>query len=401
MQNLELKLMCDEIENELGREFESINDFIFKNPEISSEEYISSNYLVDIMKKCGFKVTFPYCGFDTAFLAEFGDEKGPTIAFLAEYDALPGYTEDRVPGHTCGHNWIAAATTGVSIVLSKIVKKTGGKIILIGTPAEETLGSKVDMIKEGAFENIDIVLQPHLESFNDINCKALALDAIEFNYTGKATHAASYPHEGINALDAVQLMFAGVNALRQQLKSDVKISGIVTEGGAAPNIIPQKATCRYYIRSTSREYLDLVSQKIINCARGAELMTGAIMEYTYFENSFEDILNVPLLQDTLRRNMVALGIDNFCDSSVAPSGSSDIGNVSKVCPTMYFEVDIESDRTFYTHDEIALDYVNSEYAYAKLHQVIKIMARTAIDLLLDHKLIEEIQKTHRMLRSLN
>lgn len=170
----------------------------------------------------------------------WGNAEGPCIAFIAEYDALPvvfrwkmnvkrGSGKIIKPGHTCGHNWIAAAAVGASLGLSKL-KGLDGRVVLIGTPAEETVGSKVDMVKAGAFDDVDIVIEPHLESFTDINCTALALDALEFRFYGKATHAASYPYKGINALDSVQLMFAGVNALRQQLREDVKICGIITSG---------------------------------------------------------------------------------------------------------------------------------------------------------------------------
>lgn len=404
-----LKKTFKNLEKTYGEEFEEISNFIFMNPELSGFEFASSAYLADYMKNHGFSVDTGYCGYETALRAEFilGNGDGPTIAFLAEYDALPVADSNNitsikrtVPGHSCGHNWISAATAGVCVTLSKS-EGINGKVVLIGTPAEETIGSKVDMIKQGAFEDIDIVMQPHLESFTDINCTALASDAIEFRFYGKATHAASYPHKGINALDAVQLMFSGVNAMRQQLRDDAKICGIVCSGGEAPNIIPDYASAKYSIRAADRNYLNEVTQRVVNCARGAELMTNASMQYEYFENPTDDILNVKTLQNMLKENMIEEGINNIGDTAVMPTGSSDIGNVSQVCPTMYFEIDIEADKPFYTHSEIALEYVNSDYAYRKLHQVIRIMGNISLELYEDKQLVESIKKEHLMSRSIN
>lgn len=392
-------------------EFEEISNFIFLNPELSGVEYVSSAYLMDYMRANGFDVTADYCGYDTAFRAEYtlGTGEGPAIAFLAEYDALPVSNTSKsgqakslkmtVPGHSCGHNWISATTAGSCVCLSKM-DELDGRIILIGTPAMETVGCKVDMVKQGAFDDIDIVMQPHLEGFTDINCTALASDAIEFRFSGKATHAASYPHKGINALDAVQLMFSGVNAMRQQLKDDVKICGIVTSGGDVSKVIPEFASCRYSIHAAERAYLNEVSRRVIDCARGAELMTGAQMSYEYFENSTDDILNVELLQALLKKSMIEEGIENIRDDAVMPTGSSDIGNVSQACPTMYFELDIESDQPFYTHEDIALDYVNSSFAYKKIHQAIRIMSNVAIELISDTMLVDEVKKQHMKKRNI-
>ena len=416
--DLHIKELMDgfrKIEQEISSEIEDVCNFIFNNPELSGEEYVCSAFLADIMESNGFFVEMNYCDYDTALRAEFvlGNGEGPCIAFIAEYDALPvvfsvgnerkskkGSSKIIKPGHTCGHNWIAAAAVGASLGLSKL-KGLDGRVVLIGTPAEETVGSKVDMVKTGAFDDVDIVIEPHLESFTDINCTALALDALEFRFYGKATHAASYPYKGINALDSVQLMFAGVNALRQQLREDVKICGIITSGGEASNIIPDYASCRYTIRAKDRLSLNEVTQKIINCARGAELMTGAILEYDFFENQTDDILNVDILQEIIKKHMIEEGIGNINDSFIYPTGSSDIGNVSQVCPTMYFEIDIEAGPEFATHEKNALAYVNSEYAYRKLHQVIRIMGNMSIELFTDLPGVERIKKRHRELRSVN
>lgn len=386
-----LKKLSYKIVDELKEEFEEVCDFIFKNPELGGKEYISSKYLVDKIANYGFNVTIPYCNIDTAFRAELGDEEGPVIAFLAEYDALPGYGENNEAGHACGHNWIAASTLGASVVLSKLKERFNGKIVLIGTPAEETIGYKCDLVKSGAFDNIDIVFQMHLESCNNINCKALAMDSIEFKFEGVAAHAASHPHMGVNALDAVNLTFAGINAIRQHVKPDVRIHGIISEGGQAPNIVPDKASCKFYIRASDRKYLNEVTSKVINCAKGAELMTGAKLTYRNFENSFDNIVNNKILQKIMKENLKAVGITEFIEGSDGPTGSTDIGNVSQVCPTMYTEIKLAINPMSYVHEKEFLQHVNSKEAYDKLHKSIKSMVGASLELYLDLELIQNIK----------
>ena len=386
-----IKQRTYEIEDELSKEIEAVSDFIFNNPELGDEEYISSKYLVDKMKEYGFNTVYPYCNLDTAFRAELGDESGPTIAFLAEYDALPGYGENKEPAHACGHNWIAASTLGACIVLSKLKENFKGKIVLIGTPAEESTGGKCDLVKAGAFDDIDVCYQMHIESFNNVNCKALAMDSLEFSFEGVAAHAASHPHMGVNALDAVQLTFAGINALRQHVTPDVRIHGIVSNGGDAPNIVPEKAACKFYIRASERSYLNELTEKVINCAKGAELMTGAKLSYRYFENSFDNIINNKVLQDITKKNLVQVGITDILEGKEGPVGSTDIGNVSQVCPTMYTEIALDINPMVYVHEEAFLNYANSKEAYDKLHKSVKAMVGCALEIYLQDGLLDEIK----------
>ncbi|CEN78455.1 M20 family metallopeptidase [Paraclostridium sordellii] len=389
-----IKKRAYEIENELGKEIQEVCDFIFNNPELGDEEYISSKYLVDKIKEYGFDTTYPYCNMNTAFRAELGDHDGPTIAFLAEYDALPGYGENKEPAHACGHNWIAASTLGACIVLSKLKENFKGKIVLIGTPAEESTGGKCDLVKGGAFDDIDVCYQMHIEAFNNINCKALAMDSIEFTFKGVAAHAASHPHMGVNALDAVQLTFAGINALRQHVKSDVRIHGIVSDGGEAANIVPEKASCKFYIRASERSYLNEVTKKVINCAKGAELMTGAKLTYRNFENPFDNIINNKVLQDITKNNLIEAGITDILEGKDGPVGSTDIGNVSQVCPTMYTEIALDINPMVYVHEKEFLNYANSKEAYDKLHKSVKAMVGCALEIYLEDGLLDEIKKNH-------
>ncbi|AXI00951.1 M20 family peptidase [Sporosarcina sp. PTS2304] len=399
MKNTRLQEKLVEIEKEYRETFQTISDHLFHHPEISGEEYKSAAYLAEVMESFDFTVTFPYPHLkeiETAFIAEFGTGEGPTIAFLAEYDALPGYKTPSGNGHACGHNWIASTMCGCAIVLSKLQEHFEGKIVVIGTPAEETYGGKINMLKEGAFEGVDIVFQAHLANETVLDSAALAMTDYEFEFKGKAAHAASYPENGINALDAVQLTFMGVNALRQHVRQDVRIHGIVKEGGTATNITPDRGVCHMTVRAQDRKYLQHVSSRVIDCGKGAALMTGAEFTYRQLGNSFDDLLNIPSLIELTKKNLIEVGITNFTSQQDAPTpGSTDIGNVSYLCPTLYIEVDLEADKPFYVHEEEALNYVNSPYAYDKMSQVIRAFSSSALELFLEPKLLATIKDEHQ------
>ena len=399
MDNNMLKEKLADIEKNYRETFQTISDHLFHHPEISGEEYESANYLAQMMESFDFTVTFPYPDIkeiDTAFIAEFGTGEGPTIAFLAEYDALPGYQTPSGNGHACGHNWIASTMCGSAIVLSKLQDHFEGKILLIGTPAEETYGGKINMLKEGAFEGVDIIFQAHLANETVLDSAALAMTDYEFEFIGKAAHAASYPENGINALDAVQLTFMGINALRQHVRQDVRIHGIVKEGGTATNITPDRGVCHVTVRAQDREYLKHVSSRVIECGKGAALMTGTEFTYRQLGNSFDDLINVPSLMELTKKNLMAVGITNFTSQKDAPTpGSTDIGNVSYLCPTFYIEVDLEADEPLFVHEEEALNYVNSHYAYNKMSQVIRALSSSALELFLEPKRVETIKEEHK------
>ena len=345
-----------------------------------NKEFKSCNYLVEKLKEHGFTITCPYLDLDTAFRAELYCGEGPKVAVLPEYDALPGYgpNKDEV-AHACGHNWIAASTLGAALTLAKFKDQINGTIVVIGAPAEETTGGKCDIANRGGYDDIDAALQFHLGAENNMNIMTLAMDSIEFHFQGTASHAAAYPEKGVNALDAVNLMFAGINAMRQQTRNDARVAGIITSGGAACNIIPDYAACQFYIRAKDRAYLEELTQKVINCAKGAELMTGAKLEYFNFENSYDDLVYHDGLRALMRKNLNDLGVTDFVDSDEEASGSSDIGNVSHVCPTVYCELDTGARPKVFAHHETFLKYVHGKMARHTLHTATKALAATALD----------------------
>lgn len=380
MVSKEKKRLAVQLEEELGVQFEAISDFLFCHPELGGEEIESSKFLVDLMRKEGFSLQYPYGREKTAFRAEKKNGEGPVIALLAEYDALPGYGADGAPAHACGHNWIASVSAGTAITIGRMMEQIEGSIVLIGTPAEETYGGKIKMLEEGCFADIDIVLQAHLEEVTDIQAPALAMDSLRFTFRGKAAHAAQYPHEGINALDAVQLTFAGINALRQHVRQDIRIHGIVTDGGQAVNIVPEKAECDFYVRGRKRAYVNEVTQKVKNCAQGAALMTGAKLQISMPDPSFDDIVRIPLLGELADTNMRENGFSETYRRDEPAPGSTDIGNLSYHVPTLYTEIALDDGLAFKVHDEEALLYANSPHAYKKMHQMIRSFSGIAIDI---------------------
>ncbi len=352
-----------------------IADHIFDNPELSQKEYETRKYLAQELEKNGFKVEKGVGGMETSFRAEFDTKKeGPSIAFIAEYDALP------VMGHACHHHIIASSSVNCAITLSKMSDELCGKIFCFGTPAEELMDAKGIMIREGAFDGIDAGFMFHGGCKNNTNLIVLAVDGLEFNYKGKAAHAAAAPHEGINALDAVILLFNAVNALRQQLKEDVRIHGNVTKGGDAVNIIPGTAAARFYVRSQQRRYLNDVVEKVKNCARGAALQTGAELEIVVYEDPGNDLLKNTVLVEEFESNFESLG--EVIDPEPFLLGSSDIGNLSYKMPVIHPMVKTGGEG-YALHTDEFLKFGKTETAYHGMSVGMKSVAMTAVRALMD------------------
>ena len=383
----EIKLLKEKAADETGkfreRSIEMAN-YIFDNPELSAKEFKTKDYLIAELKRNDFQTQESLGGFDTAFRAQFSFEKpGPTVAFIAEYDALPNI------GHACHHHIIASASVNVAIAMSKLGRDLCGKIICIGTPAEECMDAKGMMRKNGAFDGIDVVLMFHGGSRNNTKLVVLAVDSLEFNYKGRAAHAAASPHEGINALDAVILLFTSVNALRQQLKEDVRIHGNVTKGGDAVNIIPESASARFYIRSQHRKYLNEVVEKVKNCARGAALQTGAQLSISVFEDPGNDLLKNSFLIKEYEENFESIG--EKLDEKPFLLGSTDIGNLSYYIPVIHPMVKTAEEECA-LHTVEFLNYGKTETAYHGMMVGMKSIAMTAVRILMDGQFLKNVKK---------
>ena len=381
-----------EYENRLWPE--AVSHEIFEHPELGDAEFYSSRFLADEMEKAGFSVQREYLGLPTSFRCEFGDEEGPTVAFLAEYDALPGYGPGgKENGHACGHNWIAATSFAAALALKAYKEQYGfqGKIVYLGTPAEETTSRKITLIDRGAFKDIDAAFQMHLGEYTRTDPTALAMTILWYDFEGRAAHAAGAPEKGINALDAVHLAYAGISCLRQQVRSDVRIHSVIRDGGKAPNIIPDHTQMEIYVRAADKDYLEEVIEKVNNCARGAELMTGARLKITRDAYTTYDIRNNALLISLLEQNEDLLGVKRH--TGVIPfagAGSTDIGNVSYELPTCYSYMGTFDYMEARTHDAAFLEVADSEFAHDLIHKGAKAMAATALDLFLDPSLLEKL-----------
>jgi len=291
-------------------------------------------------------------------------------------------------GHACHHHIIASSSVNTAIALSRVGKGLCGKVIVMGTPAEELMDAKGMMIKNKAFDGIDVSLMFHGGYRNNTRLIVLACDGLEFTYKGKAAHAAAAPWEGINALDAVILLFSSINALRQQLKPDVSIHGNVIKGGDAVNIIPENASAKFYIRSEQRRYLNEVIEKVKNCARGAALQTGAELTISVFEDPGNDLLKNSNMIEEYEKNFKALGGE--LDTEPFLLGSSDIGNLSYFMPAIHPMVKT-SEKDFALHTEEFVDSGKSETAHEVMIMGMKAIAMTAVRVFTDKEFLDEVK----------
>lgn len=370
-------------ENEIASWAEEISNCIFMHPELGDREFFSARYLTEEIAKLGFKVEYPYMGIPTAFRCELGDEDGPSVCFLAEYDALPGYGPNHdAPAHACGHNWIAASTFAACAALARLKPMFKGKIVYIGTPAEENVGRKVDMAEKGAFDGITAAFQMHLSQDSSVNTVTLAMTDFVFEFHGVAAHASSNAQNGVNALEACNLTMAGINALRQHLEPDVRVHYTVMNGGMAPNIVPDYTSMAVFVRAGQKDYLEEVIEKVLNCGRGAALMTGAEFTFKRAANTYYDIKRNEKLNAMMKIQLADLGITELKDGDRYHSGSSDIGNVSYACPTCYCTLGVSHLTCAGPHEEDFLRIVDSEGAYNLLHIAAKAMAGVALEVFL-------------------
>lgn len=272
-----------------------ISDFIHDNPEIGNKEFKAHKLLTKIFMEHGFKVEKEVIGLKTAFRATYSiGQGGPNIGLLCEYDALEGL------GHGCGHNMQGAAITGAALALVRGLGELSANIIVYGTPAEETTSAKVPMTKAGIFDNLDIAFMMHAGDRTTVDGKSLAVNVVDFVFTGKSAHAAIAPDKGISALDAVLMTFNGIEYLREHVRPDVRMHGVITDGGKAANIIPERAAAQFYIRANDRPYLDTVVERVYNVARGAALATGAtlsINEVKAYDNKINSVTVNKILLD--------------------------------------------------------------------------------------------------------
>lgn len=360
--------------------------YIGAHPELGHEEKQASALLASELEKLGFQVERGTLGLETAFIAEYRSSRpGPLIGLLAEYDALPEL------GHACGHHLICTISLGAAAGLRSIVDETGGTIRVYGTPAEETKGAKIDMAEAGLFDDCDIAIMAHPFHCYEKSGSSLAMDALQFEYHGKAAHAAANPDLGVNALDAVILLFNSINALRQQTKPDTRIHGIISHGGQAPNIIPDYAAAQFYVRSASRTYTDELARKVTACAEAARIATGCKLTVSNYEYSYDELRTNESLSEVFTANLLSSGIPEGDIRVGQDHGSLDLGNVSLRCPVIHPYIKVVNE-PYQLHTIEFRDAAQLDNAYEAMVFGATMLAYTACDVLADKELQLQIKQ---------
>ena len=364
------------------------------NPEIGYQEKMASQLLADHLTEVGFDVEKPYCGLDTSFRATLRSGKpGPTVAVLAEYDALEGI------GHGCGHNLIAGSGLATAIGIKAVIDRIGGTFVVLGTPAEEGGGGKIKMLDKGAFDDIDAALMIHHAGnksgapadWPDGTC--LAVSHIEYEFFGKPSHAANDPYNGVNALNAVIKLFTGIDALRQHIHMEDRIHGIITHGGDAANVTPKYTSARMYVRAASRDHLEELVVQVNNIARGAALMTGCEVKIEE-DNTCFDMRPSYALGAMYQKNAEEVGLWGEGGRQGRGMHSTDFGNVSYKVPSVTLGFAISND-PIPGHSQEVVDASGSDFGYEQFLKAATAQALTAFDILTDQTVSLRAWDEHR------
>ncbi|MBP2027950.1 amidohydrolase [Acetoanaerobium pronyense] len=370
--------------NKIMPELLEINRKLYENPELGYEEFESSKLLIEFLKNQGFNVEEKYLGIETAFRAEYGPEGGMKIGYLCEYDALPEI------GHGCGHNSIAAMGVGAATSLKECADDLNLRIVVYGTPAEETSGAKVEMVEKGAFDDLFCAMMCHPTALMAKSGTSSALEAIQFDFHGQTAHAAAEPHMGRNALEGLIHLFNLTFSLRARLKKDANIAGIISEGGLAANIIPEHAQGKFYLRAAKKEYLDFVKEEVVKCAEAAALATGTTFEMKNYEASYQDMRTNEVLSEKFSDNIEYIGLERP-HLTRDMTGSIDMGNVSHRVPSIHPWIGF-GDESLNPHTRAFAAATLSEKGKNVIYTGSAAMALTGYDVAMDSELREKILK---------
>jgi amidohydrolase len=362
------------------------------NPEIGLKEKKASAWLADDLAASGFVVRRGVAGMDTALVASAGVKSArPCLAFLAEYDALPGL------GHACSHNLIATAACLAAVALARFVTKNAALIKVIGCPAEESYGGKVQLLGRGTFRGVDAALMAHGYYLTLGFRPTIGRASLIFEFFGRAAHASTAPAQGVNALDALIQTFTSIGLLRQQTRAEARIHGIITHGGTAANIIPDYARAEFYVRSASTPYLGELKRRVAACAKAAALATGARLKISAEGHEFRPIRPNDVLAKTYESNMRLLGrkVDRLPAGD--GTGSTDFGNVSHALPALhgYFRI---ADHEVRPHSPAFATACRSEQGLRGMVTAAQAMALTAYDLIQQPRLLAAAKQEWRVRR---
>lgn len=389
----ELKNQISQFIDTNAKIYQDISLAIHAKPEVSDFEYFASQTLSEQLKKEGFEIELPAAGHRTGFAATYKSNKpGPTVVFLAEYDALAGL------GHGCGHNVFGATSSLAGAALKSIVDQIGGEVRVYGTPGEEggqNGSAKGSFVKKGYLNDVDFALCTHPGSSPEdgLSTRNYACAPVDIEFWGKPAHAAGCPQDGINALDAQILTYAAIGVLRQQLIDRIRIHGVIVEGGTAPNVIPEYTKAKYYIRAADIDTLHELYEKVENIVKGSALQTGCTSSMKLYQNLVENMVLTPSLDAIYEKYITELGNTVKHVEDVVMPGSSDVGNISQVVPTIQPHISI-TDVQIAGHSQDMVNASCSQKAMDAIVKGAKALAFTALELFENPEELVKVKEDH-------
>ena len=371
---------------ELAPELVRISKEIHAHPELAWEEHHAYAQLVPFVRSQGFEVQERAYGMATAFRGERGH--GPvTIAICAEYDALPEI------GHACGHNLIGTAGVGAAAALAAALDPADARVVILGTPAEEGNGGKIVMIKNGCFDDVDVAMMAHAAPVDLAEAPMFGVAHVDVEYRGKAVHASVFPEQGLNALDAIVTAYQAIAQLRQHIRRDARIHGIITHGGEAPNIVPQMTRGSFYVRALKPWYLEQLKERVLHCFEAGALATGCELSMDWHPDAeYAPMKNNRPMVEAYRRNGEDVGM-NFIDLKELTTGSTDMGNVSQVVPSIHPNFSVG--QPIFTHSPEFTAVALTDAAHEGMLRAAEAMAMTGVDIAFEPGLIDAIKADFR------
>lgn len=390
------KQRIDEIVAQLAPELKELAHFIHDNPELSMQEFKAYEKQVELFKRHGWEVEEEFDAFDTGYRAVYRSGKpGPKIAMCSEYDALPGMGKDGGPGHACGHNIIAMIGVGAGLAMAPFADKYGGEIYVYGTPGEEWAGRKVYYARDGKFDDMDVVMMAHPSCTATDSWNSCALYTIHIDFYGKSAHAGAAPHEGVNALDAIELTHVAIGFLRQQTKDDARISYHIRDGGKTPGIIHEHTGGEIFVRANRKKYAEELVEKIKNICAGEALATGCRLELEVGNGAYMDTFSNQTLSRRATSYVEEQGIPCYWFNGKNHPGASDLGNVSYRVPCIQLLCKIadspEGD-LMGIHTPYMEEAAGSDEAMETALLYIKAFTATGIDLMTEPEFLAEIKE---------
>ena len=376
---------CDAVDA-IADELIRVSQEIHSHPELAFEEHHAYSQLVPLVRSHGFDVTEHAYGMKTAFRGD-GGQGAPVIAICAEYDAQPEI------GHACGHNLIGTAGVGAAVALKAALDPADARVVILGTPAEEGHGGKIVMVRNGCFDDIDCAMMAHAAPADIADAPMFGVAHVDVEYRGKAVHASVFPEQGLNALDAIVTAYQAVAQLRQHIRRDARIHGIITHGGDAANVVPDRTTGTFYVRALKPWYLEQLKERVRKCFEAGALATGCELSMDWHEDAEYAPMKVNRpMTEAYRRNGEQTGMQ-FIELKELTTGSSDMGNVSQAVPSIHPNFSVGS--PIFTHSKDFTAAAITDAAHAGMLRAAKAMAMTGVDIALEPGLMERIRADFR------